>query len=297
MTVDMEEKKILEIRRLVLAKKLYLHGCGHASAKDEVSRMLAIHHFDNAIEIVLKCVATNCGGVSSSRQEHRFKDLWNEIVQQGMDLPLKDQAFSLHDLRNLIQHQGDIPSVEAVIKYKGYVEDFFKKVCSEIFNVPYEKLYLSQLIKNEKLREQVLEAEAAFEKGEFKQCIELCDEALTSASFEEADIFRTAGMLTGYSGASEEFKEVINKDYPEKYKEKEFYELAKELSKAILQLGLAATGMQFLDEYRMDFLKHSQIIETLEDLTGKELKDSAEFSLNFVTNLILKWQEEGMFKG
>jgi len=110
MTVDMEEKKILEIRRLVLAKKLYLHGCSHASAKDEVSRMLAIHHFDNAIEIVLKCVATKCGGVSSSRQEYRFKDLWNEIVQQGMDLPLKDQIFSLHDLRNLIQHQGDIPS-------------------------------------------------------------------------------------------------------------------------------------------------------------------------------------------
>ncbi|MBF8303207.1 MAG: hypothetical protein HW396_1488 [Candidatus Dadabacteria bacterium] len=47
-----------EIRRLVLAKKLYLHGCGHASAKDEVSRMLAIHNFDNAVEIVLKCVAT-----------------------------------------------------------------------------------------------------------------------------------------------------------------------------------------------------------------------------------------------
>ena len=55
--------------------------------------------------------------------------------------------------------------------------------------------------------------------------------------------------------------------------------------------------MQFLDESRMDFLRHRQIIETLEDLTGKELKDSAEFSLNFITNLILKWQEEGMFRG
>ncbi len=72
--------------------------------------------------------------------------------------------------------------------------------------------------------------------------------------------------------------------------------VAKELSKAILQLGQAVTGMQFLDEYRMDFLKHRQIIETLDDLSDNELKDSAEFSLNFVTDLILKWQAEGMLR-
>lgn len=292
---DVEEKNS-EIRRLILAKKLYVHGCSHASAKDEVSRMLAIHHFDNAVEIILKCVATKCDVVSSSRQELRFKDLWNELVQPYVNLPLKDQMFSLHDLRNLIQHQGDIPSMEAVIKYRGYVEDFFNKVYSEIFNVSYEKLYLSLLIENEKLRGQVLEAEASFEREEFKRCIELCDDAFISATFEEADIFGSAGMLTGYWGASEELKGIFSKDYSEKYKEKDFYELAKELSKAILQLGQAATGMQFLDECRMDFLKHRRIIETLEDLPNKELKDSAEFSLNFVTNLILKWQEEGMFR-
>ncbi|MGH7802020.1 MAG: hypothetical protein ACREOW_15565 [Thermodesulfobacteriota bacterium] len=285
-----------EIRRLVLAKKLYLHGCSHASAKDEVSRVLAIHHFDNAVEIVLKCVATKCGAVSSSKQEYRFKDLWDKLVQSDANLPLKDQMFSLHDLRNLVQHQGDIPSMESTIKYKGYVEDFFKKVCSEIFNVPYERLYLSQLIEHTKLREQVLEAETAFEKVEFKRCIELCDDALISATFEEADIFYTAGMLTGYWGASEELKKVTCKDYPEEYKEKDFYWLARDLSEAILQLGQAVTGMQFLDEYRMDFLKHRQIIETLEDLSDNELKDSAEFSFNFVTDLILKWQAEGIFR-
>lgn len=296
MTIDIEEKKNSEIRRLVLAKKLYLHGCSHAGAKDKVSRMLAIHHFDNAVEIVLKCVATKCGVISSSKQEYRFKDLWNEIVQRDVNLPLKDQMFSLHDLRNFVQHQGDIPSMESVIKYKSYVEDFFNKVCSEIFGVSYEKLYFSELIKNKKLREQVLKAEAAFEKGEYKRCIELSEGALISAIFEEADIFGTAGMLTGYWGASEELKRVISKDYPEKYKEKDFYDPVRELSRAILQLGQAATGMQFLDEYRMDFLKHRQIIETLEDLSDKELKDNAEFSLNFITNLILKWQEEGMFR-
>lgn len=257
-----------------------------------MSRMLAIHHIDNAVEIVLKCIATKRGF-----KPKRVYFFFEELLEKIKDLPLKEQIRGLHEIRNIVQHQGDIPSMESVIKYKGYVEDFFKKVCGEIFDVPYEKLYLSELIENEKLREKVSKTEAAFEKGEYKRCIELCDDVLMLATFEEADIFGSAGMLTGYWGASEELKRVISKDYPEKYKEKKFYVLAKELSRAILQFGQAATGMQFLDEYRMDFLKHRQIIETLEDLTGKELKDSAEFSLNFITNLILKWQEEGMFRG
>ena len=259
--------------------------------------MLAIHHFDNAVEMVLRCRATKSGVVSSSKQEYKFKDLWNEVVKRGVNLSLKDQVFSLHDLRNLVQHQGDIPPMEAIIKYKGYVEDFFKKISSEIFNIPYEKLYLSILIENKKLRDGVLEAEEAFERKEFKRCIELCDEALISATFEEADIFYKAGILTRHWGASEEFKRVISEDFFEKYKNKDFYELAREISRAILQLGQAVTGMQFLDQYRTEFLKHRQVIETLEDLSDKELKDSAESSLDFVTNLILKWEKEGTFRG
>lgn len=62
-------------------------------------------------------------------------------------------------------------------------------------------------------------------------------------------------------------------------------------------MGQAVTGMQFLDQYRTEFLKHRQVIETLEDLSDKELKDSAESSLDFVTNLILKWEKEGTFRG
>ncbi len=292
MTIEMKKKKNSEIRRLVLAKKLYLHGCIHVSTKDKVSRMLSIHHFDNAIEIVLKCVATKQG----LKSERKYFHFW-ELLKKIKDLPLKEQIRDLHEIRNIIQHQGDIPSMESVIKYKGYVEDFFKRVCSEIFDVSYEKLYLSELIENKKLKEKVSEAEAAFEKGGYKRCIELCDDALTSTTFEEADIFRIAGMLTGYWGASEELKMVISKDYPEKYKGKDFFELAKELSKALLQLGQAATGMQFLNEYKMDFLKHRRIRETLGNLSDNELRESAESSLHFITNLILKWQEEEFLAG
>jgi hypothetical protein len=281
-----------EIRRLMLAKSLYLHGYVHASTADSISRMVAIHHFDNAIEIVLKSIATK-RDLRSKKKYVYFEGLLDNIPS----LPLKDQMRGLHRLRNSIQHGADIPSMESVVKYKAYTEDFFRTVCDEILNIPYDELFLSDLIENENLRNQVREAEEAFERGKFKRCIELCDDALISATFDEADIFYSAGELTGYWGASEELRAVLRADYPERYREEGCcYELAKELRGAIVQWGQATTGMQFLDEYRADFLKHRRIVETLGELSEEELRDNAEFCLNFAMNLILKWQEEGIFK-
>lgn len=292
-----------EIRRLVLAKKLYLHGCSHASNNDEISKMLAIHNFDNAIEFVLKCVATNYD-IQTKKKKNRidftFKALWEEINQDGDYkkkngmLPLKGQMFNLHDLRNVIQHQGDIPSAESVIKYKGYSEDFFREVVEKIFDISYDKLYLSELIANNELREKVSEAEKSFEKGEYKNCIVLCENALIAATFDLGDIFFKAGLLTGYWGASDELKELINKNYAEKYKGTSHCEFAKEVSKAFMQLCQASTSMQFLEEYRMDFLRHRELIDNLSNRPEDDLRDYAQNSLDFITNIILRWQEKGI---
>lgn len=292
--MNLTEKTNSEITRLVLAKKLYLHGCRHASGKDLVSLMLAAHHFDNAVEMVLKCVATNRGVVTTSKRDLGFKDLWGEIEKQGTTLPLKDQMFALRDVRNIVQHQGDIPSPESVLKYKAYVEDFFRDVSNSVFGVLYEHLFLSVLIADERLREHLLSAEKAFESAEYMQCVILCDEAVVSATFDQADIIGTAGVLTRHWGGSEELVKVISSDYAERYKGKDFYEVAKDLSRAMLQLGQASTAMQFLDEYRADFLRHRQIMERLAHLSNDELRNAADVSLNFATSLILKWQEEGM---
>jgi hypothetical protein len=285
----MSKKQDSEIKVLILAKSLYVHGCTHASQKDSVSRMLAIHHFDNAVEMVLRCVATKQGIIQKGRP-HYFEDFLEKIE----DLPLDEQMRGLHRLRNDVQHQGDIPSTESVIKYKSYTEDFLSAVCGRVFNVPYEELFLGQLVESENLRERLRKAEEAFGRQEFKHCITLCNDALLSAVFDESDIFSAAGTLTGYWGASEELRMVLSKDYPEKYKGKDYYDLARELQGAILQWGQAATSMQFLGDRRMDFLEHMRIVTTLEDISEDELRDSAESSLDFVISIILEWQEKGL---
>ena len=277
-------------RRLILAKTLFLHGSSHATREDEVSRMLALHNFDNAIEILLKCIASK-RGIKFEKWPPKFRGLLKRLK-----LPLSDQILSLHEVRNIVQHQGDIPDKETVIKYKGYAEDFFRKIIKDEFNLSFEELSLASLIKNKELRNTIFKAEKAFEKGNYKNCIIYCDEALSKATFEVADIFGKAGMLTGYFGAGNELKKVINKQYFQSFKQEETRKLAKDISRAILQLGLASTGMQFLDEYRSGFLEFRGIISKVDNVPKEKLKEKAQFCLNFVIGLLIKWQTEGVIK-
>lgn len=79
--------------------------------------------------------------------------------------------FALREVRNIVQHQGDIPSRETIIKYKAYTEDFFKKIALNLFGITYEELFLSVLIAAETLKEHLLEAERAFGNAEHTRCI------------------------------------------------------------------------------------------------------------------------------
>lgn len=250
--------------------------------------MLAIHHFDQAVEMTLKCVATK-------RQIKPRKKFFtfNELVKNLVDLPLIKQMESLHEVRNIIQHQGDIPDEETVIKYKGYTQEFLKEVVKNEFGISFDELSLASLIEDEELRKTIQKAEEYFKKGEYQKCIEQTLEVLTKV-IDTADIFGKAGVLTAYFGASDELKRIISKDYPKKYTGKEIQTLAGDVSKAMLQLGQASTSMQFLGEYKGRFLKFVQLIENLSAIPKDELKEKAQFSLNFVIELLLKWQEEGL---
>ncbi|MEM2175242.1 MAG: hypothetical protein QXI58_06450 [Candidatus Micrarchaeia archaeon] len=285
----MSEISESEHKKLILAKSFFIHECVHANAKDEISRMLAIHHFDNTVEMVLKCIALK----RKIKPKGKFF-YFEELLERIPNLPLKEQIIGLHNLRNMIQHHGDIPDFESVIKYKGYTEDFLKEVFKTEFEISFDELTRGALISDTELREIVQKAEKAFENEKYKECIELSEEALIKATFYIGNIFRKAGLLTGYFGAREELKNVINEGYAEKYKEESFYALAKELSKAIFQLGMATTAMQFFDEYKSKFLKHREIINNLEKTSEKKLKEKARFSLEFIIGLIIKWQEEGV---
>lgn len=286
-------KKLGEIsttRQLVLAKAMFLNGCSHAQNKDEISRMLAIHVFDNATEMILKLMAMKVKlDLPKRKKDWDFYDLLIGVLK---DYPMRSQIQGLHEQRNRVHHHADIPAHETVIKYQGYIEDFFKDICQKDFGLSYEEISLSLFIDNTRLRELFRKAERSFEEEKYIESINHSEDVFCEAVFNTADIFSKAGILTGYFKGGDELGEIIKDTYAEKYKNSDHYGFAKEVSKAFLQLGMSTTAMQFLDEYRIDFLRHRKRVENLDQIPSEKLKSEAQESLNFILNIILKWQEE-----
>ena len=163
--------------RLVYAKRLLIHGINHANEGTALSRMIAVHNLDNAIEWLLGCIETYYN-VPINRKTHyqRFLDYWNiidcEVVDKiGKNLPLKTQIEKLHDSRNGVQHHGLIPSIEDVNRFKFYAEDFFRQACDNVFQIPYDELYLSTLIDDDKVRDLFIKSEAMFSKGAYLESL------------------------------------------------------------------------------------------------------------------------------
>lgn len=178
----------------MFSKRLYLHGSLHSDKNTELDRFLAIHHFDNSIELFLKIIATQENVSSKKRQDFMFKDLWNEVniklekKTSPYTLPLKDQMFNIHETRNLAQHQGDAPSFETVVKYKGYLKDFFVKCFSDIFSIEFDKVYESILILDKKIRNALIEAEENLQKDNFKESMKSSTRSFAFLKLKENDL-------------------------------------------------------------------------------------------------------------
>lgn len=278
-----------DLKVLALAKAMYFRGCDFTKCKDEISKMLAIHTFDNTIEMALKLLA-KIKEVSPKNKDHwEFYELLEKTYKDG---PFKDQIGALHQQRNRVHHASDIPSNETIVKYQTHVEDFLKKICSKEFGISYEELSLSSLITDAGLRELFKRAEQSFGEEEYAESIGFLEDVFLKAVFDNADIFSRAGILTGYFKGGDELGEIIKDTYAEKYKNSDHYEFAKEVSKAFLQLGMSTTVMQFFNEHRIDFLHHRKRVENINQIPKEKLKSEAQESLNFILNIILKWQVE-----
>jgi hypothetical protein len=48
----------ITLKRLLFAKRTFIHGICHTQNSTELDRFMAIHHFDNSIELFLKIIAT-----------------------------------------------------------------------------------------------------------------------------------------------------------------------------------------------------------------------------------------------
>ena len=266
-------------RRLIYIKKLYLHGHEHIPYQTEFDRMIAIHHLDNAIELLLKCVATKLG-ISFRSQYVRFPELWNAINERT-PLTKKTEIFKLHNFRSNVQHWGISPfSTEVVNRFDVYVSDFIREVMKQVFKTDFEELFMSSLVEDETLRKILTTAEKAFERGNYKKCIRFADAAFNRALQQQ----REESRFFVYS-VKEEIREIADIAYT-------------------LALGVNYIDYKKYKKFspRAEWHEREQNVrypvpfwETYDSEKAKELKEkmysreNALFNLNFVLECILKW--------
>ena len=164
-------------KRLLYVKKLYEHGHEHIPYGSELDRMIAIHHFDNAIELLLKCVASHYDLPFKTPLKINFPELWKAVDKEyeqknGVPLPNKTEMFQLHAFRCDIQHWGTAKfSLDIINRFYVYAHDFINTILSSVFNLKYDQLSMGSLISDSEIRKLIVSAEKYFSDEKWKEAV------------------------------------------------------------------------------------------------------------------------------
>lgn len=158
--IKLKDDKAQEaFRKLLLAKQLYLHGLEHSNNVGAIDKMIAVHNFHNAIEIVLKAIILHFDIRPEKQLDIDFRTLINEISkyklfkENNMTLPYQREILNLNQLRNSVQHHGFEPEASTMDYWRVYTRDFLEQVCQIYFEKSFDALSPVDMISDVYLRE------------------------------------------------------------------------------------------------------------------------------------------------
>jgi len=297
-------------RKLVYVKALYIHGQQHAKSEAEFDRMIALHHFDNAVELMLKCMATK-EDIDFGRRRHvGFPDLWKEVdkklIERNSSLPNKTEIQRLHDLRSDIQHWGESSlSLDVITRYRVYAGDFLHTTLKDVFNIEFDKLCMSMLIKEKKIRDFLTQAEVQL-RNDPKASMKYSSAAFSIAEEKELtriNLFFSAPSL-GIAPQMKEKIKSINKeivsitDTLSSDWESEIRESLERFEDAVKLLALGVDVSDYakfkaVAPITVWFRGRLGFQPALDgEIVGDFTKENAAFCFDFVLKQILRWQEQ-----
>jgi len=192
------------LRQLVYTKGLYNKGVEHYSFDTEFDRAIAILHYDNTIEMLMNATIGHLGGnQSNERNFHALLDSLRKIIQKnGYDpneLIHESEIKNMRAARNLIQHQGIIPSASDLDRYTGLIETVFAKIVKNIFKLDVSEISLAILIKDDTLKTFFHEAEKNYTLKKYEQSLILSASAFEFAKIIEQSRLYGSGLLLAKS--------------------------------------------------------------------------------------------------
>ena len=168
-------------RKLCYARWLYEKGEQEAVKLDEMSHMLAILHFHNAVEMVVQNIIISYRYASSRALKNiKFDALIDLVDNKGTGgpqppyLPNRTQIIKLSEQRNSIMHHGQQFHKNEVEEGRLICRQFLRDAVQDFFEIPIEGLSMSDLLKADTPRAWLQKAELCRENGEFEGAVTLC---------------------------------------------------------------------------------------------------------------------------
>lgn len=295
-------------RKLLYARWLYEKGVHEAELHDELSHMMAIMHFHNAIEIVLSNLLVYYRWATSAQlRQFRFEHMIEEVgrgaaaADPPLAVPSRTDIIRLSETRNNVMHHGQRFHRTEAEWARGVCRRFLVDAVRDFLEEDIEAMAMADLLENSYVRRLLERAAECLDTGEYDETAALC--ALVVRMAERA-------LSHGFQRGQDSFWNSVHfKLFTMHVNERGVEEILRmysdrmgEIENRLLLLGL---GIDLADAYRFfgweinvydpatigDIQRYVQIGRPRQ---LELLRPDAEFAVHFATDVALRVQSLGL---
>jgi hypothetical protein len=290
--------------QLLLVKQLYDDACILVAREDDLSLIKSVILLDLSVEQMLNQILRDfhrdfSPTANGGRKDVGWQRLWQhaspELKKMGSELLNYRELSSLHEVRNLAQHNASIPTQAEVKRYVQPADEMMTRIFHDAYKQDFHNFTLWDLIPNEGLRQWLQDSESALSSGQSEISIAGCNVAhglIISAirNFTRLRRFGRASVFSGssFSGFPRGFPSMLSSYLSQMMGAIEF------LEDEVVTIG---AGMPLMDTRKFQkigsdvlvFLADSGDIQINTKTSGSErgeVAQGARFMLNYLSRLV-----------
>lgn len=171
MTSDSELPKPLSVehtQRLAFVRYLLQVGIDQ-SRRPEPFGCVSLLTFHDVVEMFLQIVAEHFG--ASQKRAPDFLEYWTLLESVGVKLPQREPMRRFNSARVNLKHRGVRPAHAEIEGFRASAIDFLSENSRNLFGVDFERISLTDLVKSEKVRNSLKNAEAALNQSDWENAL------------------------------------------------------------------------------------------------------------------------------
>jgi hypothetical protein len=288
----------LLLRRLLLAKQLYQHALHHSDLPGALNKMIAVHNFHNAIEIVLRTIILEHEISGAKKLNIGFEQLLKCIsnhppfANEGKYLPYHQQLRDLNNLRNMVQHGAVEPPGSTMQEWRVFTARFLRNAIDLYFELPFDELSALIMVEDDHLRRLLQTATdrlGSREPSISLLCVKLAFDWASGCAVRALFPRRGARGVSSFTVDDRAIKRAL---------EQRLKPVSKEIADLRRFSVLVGTGISPVDLGRLEGLWPTATVSAdgtvyWTNYVRSDESDAA-WALCFVTESVLQWQAAGL---